>query len=78
MISSVVIYPLIYHRNRDAGASCHFSARKSEEIMLVVVNPIVSAKPQILQFQAQQNQTIFGTKVIIHLYSHPVNLHPLF
>ena len=65
MISSVVIYLLIYHQKRN-GASCHFSARKSEEIMLVVVNPIVSAKPQILRFQAQQNQTVFGTKVIIH------------
>ena len=67
MILSVVIYLLIYQQKRDAGASCHFSARKSEEIMLVVVNPIVSAKPQFLRFQAQQNQTVFGTKVIIYL-----------
>ena len=66
MILSVVIYLLIYHQKRDAGASCHFSARKLEEIMLVVVNPIVSAKPQILRIQAQQNQTVFGTKVIIY------------
>ena len=38
---------------------------RKKSCCLHVVNPIVSAKPLILRFQAQQNQTIFGTKVII-------------